>query len=141
MKNLSIILVALAAMSVVTMSSVQAQCGFNSGIVVNSGFNSFVPQQVIVPQSTAFFSGGNVAFVNQPQAFVGFNRSFVNVGHQRSFVNVRPVVQQVNVRRGLFGNVRKVQVRNFGAPAAVVVGGHGRGAVNVNVGRSRVFIR
>lgn len=128
MKNLSILCVAVVAMLVVglTANTADAQCFSRSrAVVVNSGFHGGVafvqPQAVVVPQSTAFFSGGNVAFINTPQAFVG----------HRAFVNVNPVVQQVNVRRGLFGRVRRVQVNNFAAPAAV----------RVNVGRTRVFVR
>lgn len=93
-------------------SSANAQCGSRAAVVVGGGFGfSGFPQAVVVPQSTAFFSGGNVAFINTPQAFVA--SPFV----ASPFVN-----QQINIRRGALGRVRQINVRSNGA-AAFSVGG------------------
>jgi len=130
MKYLASILAVLALVFVAT-NDANAQCFRNNVVAVNGfsqcvGGSCFVQQQVLVPQSTAFFTGGrSVAFINQP--------AFVNVG----VPVVSPVVQQVNIRRGLFGNVRRVQVRNFAAVPAVNVITPG---VNVAVGRRNVFV-
>lgn len=113
----------------VTASSVHAQCGPRAAVVVGGGFGGFggfVPQSVVVPQSTAFFSGGNVAFINTPQAFVA--QPFVAAPFVATpFVNQ---VQQINVRRGALGRVRQINVRTSARPQAVF-----------NVGASALFIR
>ena len=109
-----------------TASSVHAQCGPRAAVVVGGGFGGFVPQSVVVPQSTAFFSGGNVAFINTPQTFVA--QPFVAAPFVATpFVNQ---VQQINVRRGALGRVRQINVRTSARPQAVF-----------NVGASALFIR
>jgi hypothetical protein len=116
MKNfLASIVVVIALVAIA--GNAQAQCGSRAAVVVG-GFGGFAPQAVVVPQSTAFFSGGNVAFVNTPQAF--FQPSFV----------ASPFVgnQQINIRRGALGRVRQINVRSSGAAA-------------LNIGRSTLFIR
>lgn len=129
MKFLASIVAILAITAFATTAN--AQC-FSRNVVAVQGFNTcvggqcFVQQQVLVPQSTAFFTGGrSVAFVNQP--------AFVNVGVP--VVNVAAVNRQrVVVRRGLFGR-QVVRVNNRPAAVRVVTPG-----VNVAVGRRNVFV-
>ena len=87
--------------------------------------------QIVVPQSTAFFSSGNVAFVNQPYNSQEFRQQVV-----AQPVVAQPVIQEVEY--GLFGRVKKV--RSFVAPAAVqqqiVVPQQVK-----TIGRSRLLIR
>lgn len=125
---------AVVAVFVVALfvSETNAQCRSRAFVNVNSGFsnNIIIPQSVVVPQSTSFFSGGNVAFVNTPQVFAVA---------QPSFINVNPVqqVQQIDIRRGLFGNVRRVKVNSVVQPLGVAA----PAAININGRRARIFIQ
>lgn len=112
----------------VTAGNVHAQCGSRAAVVVGGGFGfgGFAPQAVVVPQSTAFFSGGNVAFINTPQAFVA-SPFVASPFIAAPFGNQ---VQQINVRRGALGRVRQINVRTSASPRAVF-----------NVGASALFIR
>lgn len=95
--------------------------------------NVFVPvqQQLIMPQSTAFFSNGNVAFVNQP--FV--NQAFLNQAVVNQAV-VNPIVEEVRINDGLFGLFGSTRVRRFIAPQQVII----PSTRQINIGRGRVFI-
>jgi hypothetical protein len=126
MKFFTSIVAAIVLMAAFAVSDANAQCFVRNNVVAVQGFNSignscFVQQQqVLVPQSTAFFTGSRVAFVNRPV--------FMN---QPTFVNAQ-VVQRVRVRRSLFGRVQVTRARNF-AVAPVVVS-------PIIVGRRNVFI-
>ena len=137
MKNLPIVLMSLVAMFVVTMPSneARAQCGigFNQQQVFGGGFNNFAARQIIVPQSTAFFSGGNVAFINQ-QAVGG--------GGFNNFAARQIIVPQSTAffSGGNVAFVNQQQVfNNFGGRRAVVGGGGRRNFINV--GRLAVFVQ
>lgn len=136
MKNLIVAMVAVAAVFVVS-SSVQAQCG-NRAFAVSSGFSNvqfvngvgFAQQQfVTAPQSVGFFAASQPAFV--ARQFVSRPVAVVN----QPVAVVSPARQDIRVRRGLFGNVRRVTVRNRGAavvaPQQVIVGGK----------RAAIFVR
>lgn len=143
MRSVAISLAMLLAF-VLSSNSADAQC-FSSAAKIRSGSlglfgasnvvvaqpvvqsfvaQPFVTQQLVVPQSTSFFSGGNVAFLNAPAAVVG---------HQ-AFVVQQQRVRNQRQRQGIFGNLF-----NNNRQQRVIV--HQPRVQNVVVGHSRLLIR
>lgn len=140
----SVVICLVVLLAVLASSSVNAQC-FSSAAKIRSGSlglfgtnnvvvaqpvvqsfvaQPFVAQQLIVPQSTSFFAGGNVAFLNTPAAIVG---------HQ-AFVVQQQRVRNQRQRQGIFGNLF-----NNNRQQKVIV--HQPRVQNVVVGHSRLLIR
>tara|TARA_R110000751_G_scaffold41702_1_gene97597 strand:- start:1687 stop:2118 length:432 start_codon:yes stop_codon:yes gene_type:complete len=139
----SVTLCLAALLILVSVSESNAQCrqlnsvrslGASNVVVVQPFVSQpfvsqqFVSQQFVVPQSTSFFAGGNVAFLNAPAAVIG-QQAFVVQNHQRA-----------NQRSGLFSNLFSGRQNVVRQPRAQNIIVRQPRAQNIIVGNSKLLI-